>query len=47
MRKHSIFQASDSHSPYNMLWLCRTLLVASMRANGISGLVASNHEEVS
>lgn len=40
MNEHDIFKSTDAHRPYNMLWLCRTLLVASMRASGISGLAA-------
>jgi hypothetical protein len=40
MHENAIFKSNDSHKPYNMLWLCRTLLVASMRAAGISGLAA-------
>ena len=40
MNEHGLFRSSDTTAPYNMLWLVRALLVADMRANGISGLVA-------
>ena len=42
MKRHNLFKSSNGNAAYNMLWLVRALLVASMRSNGISGLVVSH-----
>jgi len=43
MNLRCIFKSTDTHMPYNTFWLCQTLLVASMRAPGITGLAAPLH----